>query len=325
MPTGYMRERADRAADWTPGSCRRGGRIHEESGAIDAGAVFRLWEVNLDGQQIARLEARRHAHELREAARQQPGANEQHQSERHLDDHQRAEESWNRAARAARERVRGVAQPAGARCLKRRDEPGHERDEHRCGEREQHDAGVEPDVLHSRQAAFGERVYESNASPRDEKSQRPADSGEDRTLHENLTEQLSTAGPERRAQGDLVRRLTTARDQVGDVRAHDQEQEADRGRDQHRAAHVTSCSCAARRVLPNRIGPGRSWRGACDDRHLPLRPSERQSPDDARARLARGRARRSIEAERRPDVDATAWRKIELAASADNGVGTASS
>ena len=75
-------------------------RVHVEARAIEAGPVFRLRQVDLHGQQIARLEARRHAHQLREAARHQSGADQQHQRERDFDDHQRAEQAAARAARA---------------------------------------------------------------------------------------------------------------------------------------------------------------------------------------------------------------------------------
>ena len=94
MPTGYIGSALTAAADCDAGQRADAvDRVLVEARAIERRLVFRLRQIDLHGEQIARLEPRRHAHQLREAARHQPGADEQHQRERHFDDDQRAEQS----------------------------------------------------------------------------------------------------------------------------------------------------------------------------------------------------------------------------------------
>ena len=192
--------------------------------------VLRLRQVDLHRQQVARLEAGRHAHQLREAARHQAGADQQHQRERDLDDHERAQQPPARMARRARERVHRVAQ-AGARRLDRGDEAEDQRDADRDRQREEQHAAVEAHVLHARQAAFGQRVHEADARPRDEQPERAADARQHEALREHLTHELPASGAERRAHRDLAAAAREPReDQVRHVGADDQQQEADRGR-----------------------------------------------------------------------------------------------
>ena len=89
----------------------------------------------------------------------------------------------------AGERVHRVAQ-AGARRLDRGHEPEDQRDADRDHQREQQHAAVETHVLHARQAAFGQRVHEAHAGPRDEQAERAADRRQHEALGEHLAHQL---------------------------------------------------------------------------------------------------------------------------------------
>ena len=166
-------------------------------------------------------------------------------------------------------------------------------------------------------------MHHADAAPGDEQAERAADSREHEALGEHLANQLQASGAERRAHGNLAAPAREPRqDQVGDVGADDQQQEADRGRNQQqRRPHggdelfLRRDDAGAPSGVAVRIGRREP---AGDHRHLALRLLLRDAIGEAADDVERSRFARSavrvvrIEAEWRPDVDVRAGRKVEL-------------
>ncbi len=95
-------------------------------------------------------------------------------------------------------------------------------------------AQVERDVHRTRDAIGHGTAQRLHDPPRDDDAKRRPDCRQDQTLDEELADQTPSAGPERRAHGNLA--LTSAgasEQQVGDVGAGDEEHDAYRGEQHH--------------------------------------------------------------------------------------------
>ncbi len=189
-------------------------------------------------------------------------------------------------------------------------------------QREQQHPSVKPHFLHARETAFGQRPHQADAGPCDQKPEPAADSRQHEALGEHLAYQLHAPRAERRPHRNFPTPAREARQhQVRDVRAHDQQQEANRGGNQQQRRTDGGDQLLLRRNHA-RAPAGVAVRERCrqpsgDDRHLALRlllpDAVGQPPDDAeRSRLAGaavGIVR--IEGERRPDIDVRARREVE--------------
>ena len=180
-------------------------------------------------QHVRRVETDGDALERPETAEHQAGADEQQHCERHLHDDERVPEAL--AGAAARDALAAVLERVGQidaqRAERRREAEQHARQERHDG-REDEDGDVEPDAREARDVGWVPPRHEPDAGVRQAK----ADDGARRRQHEALGEQLAhhpdPVGAERRAHGHLaLARLRAREQQVGDVGAGDEQQEAD--------------------------------------------------------------------------------------------------
>ena len=182
----------------------------------------------------------RHALQRPQASQHQAGANEQDDGERHLDDDQRVAETL--AAGAARDALCPVLQRIGevdAQRLERRceaeDHAGQQRDTGGEEENPEIDCGA-GDARDARRVPPG---HELHAQVRQAEPGDGADAREDQALGQQLPQHAKTPGAERGTKGNLaLARFGPRQQQVGDVGAGDEQQEADRTEEQpDRAAH----------------------------------------------------------------------------------------
>jgi hypothetical protein len=164
-----------------------------------------------------------------QGSQHQAGTDEQHHGERHFDDDECVAEA---AAAAARRRVRaaflhriGDAGPEQANrwCQAERDSRGN---------RDQRGKNQNAGVHRRRGDARNARRVPRRQRPHTERGQQQAGNGADAGKHEafghQLTDDSSCPGAERTAHGHLaLTRLGTREQQIGDVRARDQQQKAD--------------------------------------------------------------------------------------------------
>ena len=292
MPTGYIGSALTPAADCTPGSDADAvDRVHVEARAIEPGLVLRLRQIDLHREQVARLEARRHAHQLREAARHQAGADEQHQRQRDLDDDERAEQapiptcaSCRRTRSSCRASRRATPEsPARGR---RRARPRPRRRARTAARRRRAAPPASAaGCLRAARARSGRRPTRRAARARRQSPESTKLSAS--TCRTSCTRPAPSAARTR----DLAAPAREPRqDQVGDVRADDQQQESDRAPEIISSAGrtvVTSCSCAgnhARAPAGVAVRIGRR-QPAGDD------ASSRAAPAPARRRPRDGRRR----------------------------------
>jgi hypothetical protein len=157
----------------------------------------------VDGKPAFRRESEVDVCELDEASRHQPGAYHQHHGQRHLGDY----ECVAQAAAATSAAASAFAQRL-LQLRTRRTECRHE-SERDAGEDgqcrgEQHHASVERDVFGARQLTGAQPNEELRADPGDEHTQRAADAGKYQALREQLPNDPSLSGAERRADGQLA-------------------------------------------------------------------------------------------------------------------------
>jgi hypothetical protein len=174
-------------------------------------------------------EARVHARELDEAANEEAGAGQQHDRQRHLRDDERSAQTLRAASGGAA--VAALAQrirdPAACRLQRRQNAEG-EAGQERRGQREERDRAVEAHVLEARNVCRLRGDQGSSSPERDRESGRAAGEAEDERFGEELTEQPSAAGAERDPHREFGAARRRAREQqVGHVRAGDEEHEAD--------------------------------------------------------------------------------------------------
>ena len=306
---------------------------------IAAGSrVGRRRQRDAEREQAVGLETDRHARQAREALEQQAGADEQHQRQRDLGDHERVARSAprrRRAAAAALQRVDRRLAGGERRGDQAEDEAGGQRDR----EREREHAAVDGDLGSARQAAQRRRRRGRRSRTRAARRATPPVSDEQQALAAHPARQVPAAGAEREPHRRLVRSRGRANEQqVRDVGARDQQHEAD-GAHQHEQRR----SRAADRPLANRrepqarvgigVGVGRVGArvGVGDGVHFALRlfdADARRDPRD-RGQVAEAagdqipREAGDLVHPRRPHVHIVERRRQVDAERADDGVGRA--
>ena len=186
-------------------------------------------------EQAIRPETGVHRQQVPEAARRQPRAEQEDDGQRHLGSHQRtADAAVCRGSGRTLFRVDG--RRSGSRAAQRRQRPDHHGDERDGGSQEQQHRPVERDRVETRQALRPQRHQEHRGRVRAHNADGAAGHGDEGAFRHRYREQPPPAGPERGAQGELVlAALTPRQEQVGDVRAGDEQHESDRA-EQRRAA-----------------------------------------------------------------------------------------
>ena len=180
------------------------------------------------------VEARIDPHQLREAADEEAGADEQHDRERDLGDDERAAQEL--AAGACRRRAAAVLQRAREirpRRVERGDDAEEDAGQDGGGRRRAEDAQVDADVRDPRQSRGEPRDDPAHAEIREP----DADRGARHREHEPFDEQAAHEPPAARAEGRTNPHLPAAdggarEHQVRHVRARDEQHERDRA-EQH--------------------------------------------------------------------------------------------
>ena len=189
---------------------------------------------HLEGERLLGVEPGVDGGELREAADQEPGAGEQHHRERHLGHDQRA--AHPRPAAIGDRATPGLLQrsgQAGRRRLERGHHPEDEAGHDRQAERERDHVAVDPHVVQPRNTGRLEPDQHVDAPDRQQQPETAADDAEDDAFGEELADEAAAGGAERAAHRHLAFARRRAREQqVGDVGAGDQQDEAD-GAEKH--------------------------------------------------------------------------------------------
>ncbi len=246
----------------------------------------------------------------RKAADHQAGADEEHQGQRHLRDHQHASNTCvDQRRRACRAQRAIQVHPC-------RPERGHEAEEERRdragGEREQQDGAVDPHGLEPRQVCGAQPIQDTRARPGREQPDDAAGHRKDRALGGELAKNAHPRGAERAAQGNLALAAGRASEQqVCDVGAGDQQQEADGDEEHHQRAprvlddillqrndpdaHVSGLVLGMLRAKLSRDAV--HVRLGLLERHLRLEP-----PEHREERQVAWQLRRVVELQRLPDL-----------------------
>ena len=190
--------------------------------------VLRGKEEHSEREHVLGAEAGIDALKLDEAAHHEPGAGDEEERNRDLGDDQGAAQAPVSGARGTASDVERLGQfpPADLQAGNQAEaEPASQRDERREGEH----GAVDPDLVHARQRKARRKQPQDRAhSPvREHKSQRPAEGGELQALDQELVQEPRAAGAERHPDRHLAGSHRRAhQEQVGDVRASDQEDAA---------------------------------------------------------------------------------------------------
>ncbi len=167
-----------------------------------------------------------------------PATTSKHRGQRDLADDQRVAQREAAAADLAGRRLAAqIADQAWRRCLERGQQAGKHAGERRDEDRErQHarvDAQIERDIDRQRQLDALQSLHER---PRQRDGGDGAERAEQRAFDEQLLNQPAAAGADGEAHADLAPARRGARQQhAGDVRARDQQHEADHGHQSGRA------------------------------------------------------------------------------------------
>ena len=230
------------AAAWTPGSaCARSSRRCWNATTCASFSYAFPSSESGEREHALRPEAERRLEQAPEALEREARRREQHEREGELGGHEGAASARGGAARALAAVEGERAGESGGRGLERRRDAEEERrsDRQRAGE-DQHPR-VDPRVVDARQRRGREPDQGGAAETGQGDAERAAGRGEHEALDQELTDQPPAARAEGRPHGHLVPPAQRPREQqVGDVRAGDQEDEADRARqDRERRPHRT--------------------------------------------------------------------------------------
>ena len=177
------------------------------------------------------VEPRIHRHQVRETLDQQTGADHQRDGERHLADHERAAHPAPRAdgRRPASRFSQCESEIADAQMQRRRETEDHARadgDE----QREREHAAVDADGSGARNALRSGSDEDLEPESRQRHSSRRAGDRQHEALGDELPDQSSAPGTECGAKRELlVTTLGADEQQVGEIRARDEEDEPNRG------------------------------------------------------------------------------------------------
>ena len=184
-------------------------------------------------ERVLRTEARIHLQQLTQAAKQQPGANQEHDRQRELRDDERVSElaapSGACRSPAVLDRVLQLDPRTAKRGRDAEEHDGHER--HDEGEREHR--RVERHGLQVVEALHGYSADDARAPRRDYQADCRSREPEQQALDEQLSHDSPRAGAEAAPHGDLAAPgAGTHEQEVGDVGTRDQEDHGDRS-EQH--------------------------------------------------------------------------------------------
>ena len=197
-------------------------------------------QSDAEGERRAGVEAVIDRAQLLEAAHHQAGRCEEHQGERDLPAHHQLTGAMRRAARR-------LAASAVVQRARERHDPQHRHGaEDRGGqdgerERERRDHTIELNLAKPWQTGRPERHEQAHAAPRERQTDDGPGNREQQALGQEIARDAETAGAERPADGDLAAaRFRSHQEEIGDVRARDEQHETDR-REQNpeRAFHPT--------------------------------------------------------------------------------------
>ena len=112
---------------------------------------------------------------------------------------------------------------------KQRDQSQHHRRHQTQHDSERPDDTIEPDFLETRQVHWPDGDEELDGRPREGESDRAARQRQQRALGQEIVRDRSVASAERSTHGSLPpSELGTDQEEIGDIRARDQEHETDR-------------------------------------------------------------------------------------------------
>ncbi len=208
--------------------------------AIDRGGANRVVAVGarrqrqVDDQQVAWLESRRYPRQRAETAQQQSGADQQHQCQRDLRDHQRRPHAA--MADAARstpalfvERFPDIESGGLPGRHGAEDQAG----DHREREGEQHHRPVDGNAVRARQRRDRRGRQERHQPHRQQQSAQPASAGEHQAFDHQLPDDARATGADRQPDGHFLLPADRAREQqVGHIGARDQQHQR-HGAEQH--------------------------------------------------------------------------------------------
>ena len=183
--------------------------------------------IDLEGDEVLRLDPEVHGGQIRERPDEEPSAEEEQQRHGDLGRHEglaQASAAPQHARRFGLERRREIR----ARRRERRRQTEHDAGQHREAERKRQD----PQIRHRRHdrgtAGIGEEAQDHRrAANRQRQSRQSSDDGERQTFDEKLLHEPGSRRAERQSRGDLA--LTPGRageQQIGDIRAGDHQHAA---------------------------------------------------------------------------------------------------
>src|SRR6267143_269968 len=212
-----------------------GKKLFEKLRRAALGRVVRAGKIHPHRNHVIGAEAGidfEHAHE---AAAQQTGANEKHQRESDFRDDEKA-------AKAIVSKTLGAAAPGFvqemAEAVTRGGNGGREPEEQTGQERnaksEEQNAQVQSDFLHAGQLLWAGGHEQAHQSPGQNETEPAAYEREQHALREKLAHDAQTASAERRTDGDFPSPRHRARqEQIRDIGASNQQDEADDGEQYH--------------------------------------------------------------------------------------------
>jgi hypothetical protein len=146
-----------------------------------------------------------------------------------FDDHQHAPQPMRPRGRAHRSRADQSLLPLDARRLERREQPEHDAAHGRGRDGERKGGAVETDGVEAWQALGCDSNQRAQQPEREADAEHTTDGGNERALDQHLPGQPRAPAAERGSHRQLVlSRRAAGNQQVGDVDAGDQQQDADR-------------------------------------------------------------------------------------------------
>ena len=206
----------------------------EIRGLLGAGRILRRRQDRKRGEDALGAKARLDVLNAHDSRDHETGRDEQHERDRDLADQERAAEAvvlaagGRFAARILQRIVRGVH-----RRVHRRYQTHHNADQYRHAERESDHDRIERDLVRARNEVVAQMRQQRQRDCREDEADHSAGEREHQAFDEELRDDAAALGAEREADADFLAPAREAREQqIGDVRARDQQHARDRG-EQH--------------------------------------------------------------------------------------------
>ncbi len=231
------------AALRTPGSCADTcGQALDHRAPRHVILIGRRRKRQINDQQIAGVETRRHCRQCREAAQQEARANQQHQRQSHFRNDQRAAQLpvTHAAGRAAAPVLVERFAEVHARGLQRGHEAKDDAGDHGQDHREHRDRPLHANQVGAREAGHRGTGEQRNAPRRHQQTNSGADARQHHALDNQLADEAPASGSDRGADGHLLLAAYSPRQQqVGHVGAGDEQHQRDRAQqEEQRRSHV---------------------------------------------------------------------------------------